>query len=49
LICETSWFRTLSQKGPQAALAEFNNRYDALRRVGHPMDDLTVLALQIDP
>ncbi len=49
LIRETGWFNTLCQHGAQAALDEFSTRYEALRRIGHPMDDLTVLALQIDP
>lgn len=48
LIRETGWFHTLCKEGVQAALDELTTRYDALRRIGHPMDDLTALALQID-
>lgn len=49
VIRDTTWFQTLCREGAQRALECFSSRYDALRRVGCPMDDLTVLALQIDP
>ena len=44
-ITQTSWFETLRRDGLTAALDELAARHETLRRLGHPLDDLTVLAV----
>lgn len=48
LVTGSAWCRTLSIDGPSAALRQADGRQRALRRMGHPLDDLTVLCLSID-
>lgn len=48
LIVTTSWFTTLRERGVPAAMSEFSTRYNALRRIGQKMDDVTMLALHVD-
>lgn len=45
LIRETPWFALLEQRGARHWLAEVNEHYDLLRRMGQPLDDVTVLGL----
>ena len=45
----SAWCATLRGEGPQAALQQLTVRYDSLRRMGYPLDDLTVLTVQIQP
>lgn len=45
LIRETPWFALLEERGARRWLAEINEHYDLLRRMGQPLDDVTVLAL----
>jgi hypothetical protein len=45
----SAWCATLRDEGPQAALRQLTVRYDSLRRMGYPLDDLTVLTVQIQP
>ena len=45
----SAWCATLRDEGPQAALEQLTVRYDSLRRMGYPLDDLTVLTVQIQP
>ncbi len=47
-ITTTDWFATLSTEGVPAALEQITARHDTLRRLGQPLDDLTVLAINID-
>ncbi len=47
-VMRSSWCATLRAEGPRAALEQASGRQRALRRMGYPLDDLTVLALQID-
>ena len=44
-ITRTSWFETLRTQGVSIAVDELILRHDALRRMGHKLDDLTVLTL----
>ena len=48
LITTTQWYGTLANSGVDAALEQLRRRYDTLRRLGHPLDDLTVLAINVD-
>ena len=48
LITKSSWCRTLRREGPVAALQQAAGRQRTLRRLGYPLDDLTVLCLHID-
>ena len=48
-ILQSEWCRTLESQGPAAALDQLSCRQRALRRMGYPLDDLTALAVQIDP
>lgn len=45
LIRQTPWFALLEERGARHWLAEVNGHYDLLRRIGQPLDDVTVLAL----
>jgi hypothetical protein len=47
LITRSDWYETLSAAGPAAALEQLSCRQRALRRIGYPLDDLTVLAVQV--
>lgn len=44
----STWAATLQSDGPAAALEQLASRQRALRRMGYPLDDLTVLALHVD-
>ena len=46
-LLASAWGTTLRENGPQAALEQLSIRHDSLRRMGLPLDDLTVLALQV--
>ena len=47
-VANSSWLGTIQTEGPTAALAQIAGRQRALRRMGYPLDDLTVLCLNID-
>ena len=47
-LLDSLWCRTLSEAGPEAALEQLTIRYESLRRMGHPLDDLTVVAVHVD-
>jgi hypothetical protein len=49
LIMSSAWCHTLRTEGVQAALEQISGRQRTLRRMGYPLDDLTVLAVQVDP
>jgi sigma-B regulation protein RsbU (phosphoserine phosphatase) len=44
---DNPWLRTLSRCGVDAALRQLDRRQRTLRRMGCPLDDLTVLALRV--
>jgi hypothetical protein len=46
-LLSTPWCRVLANSGPRAALDQLTLRCAALRRMGHPLDDLTVVAMQV--
>ncbi|MCK4343526.1 MAG: SpoIIE family protein phosphatase [Phycisphaerae bacterium] len=48
LITDSPWYATLRNEGPSVALEQVSERQRTLRRIGYPLDDLTVLCLQID-
>lgn len=48
LITNSTWYALLGREGPEAALEHLAARQRTLRRMGYPLDDLTVLCLQID-
>ncbi|HUU95852.1 MAG TPA: SpoIIE family protein phosphatase [Phycisphaerae bacterium] len=48
IITQSAWYALLREQGEQAALEHISFRHDLLRRIGHPLDDLTVLALQVN-
>ena len=47
-VTDSAWCAILERDGPTAALECVSGRQQALRRLGYPLDDLTVLCLQID-
>lgn len=47
LIRETAWYEQLGGD-LSAAMAQAGERYDVLRRLGQPLDDLTALAIRMD-
>jgi sigma-B regulation protein RsbU (phosphoserine phosphatase) len=47
-ITGSDWGTTLREHGPAVALEQLSCRQRALRRMGYPLDDLTVLAIQVD-
>jgi hypothetical protein len=46
-LLASAWCETLRDEGPAAALDELQVRHETLRRIGHPLDDLTVLAMHV--
>jgi hypothetical protein len=46
-LTQSGWCATLAAAGPVAALEQLSCRQRALRRIGYPLDDLTVLAVQV--
>ncbi|TWT45968.1 Phosphoserine phosphatase RsbU [Phycisphaerae bacterium RAS1] len=46
-ITTSDWFQTLAVDGMSVALDRLNVRYDALRRIGFALDDLTAVAIQV--
>lgn len=48
MITTTRWYRRLREDGTTAALEQLAARHDMLRRLGRPLDDLTVLAISAD-
>ncbi|MEW6251456.1 MAG: SpoIIE family protein phosphatase [Planctomycetota bacterium] len=47
-LSASSWWSTLRDNGPVAAFEQVAHRQRALRRMGYPLDDLTLLLLQVD-
>lgn len=47
LISGSRWYQTLQTMGTTVALQEVSDRQRMLRRMGYPLDDLTVLSLDI--
>ncbi len=47
-VSRSVWYRTLRDDGPLVALDQLAIRYQTLRRMGCPLDDLTVLTLRVD-
>ena len=47
-VTDSAWCATLRNQGPAAALREVSARQRALRRMGFPLDDLSVLAVCVD-
>lgn len=47
-ISNTPWFELFGQEGPAAAIEQAKVRIDSLRRMGEKLDDLTLLALEVD-
>ncbi|MFH1747883.1 MAG: SpoIIE family protein phosphatase [Planctomycetota bacterium] len=48
ILSGSTWSTILSQEGPAMAFQQLNLRFEMLRRIGCPLDDLTALALHID-
>ncbi len=48
MIVDSPWFETLRQRGIPAALDQFAARCDVLRRIGHPLDDVTAVCVIAD-
>lgn len=46
-LISSAWYATLRDHGPAAALEQAAGRQRALRRMGYPLDDVTVLCLQV--
>ncbi|MGE0482460.1 MAG: PP2C family protein-serine/threonine phosphatase [Phycisphaerae bacterium] len=46
-VRESPWFGELRTRGVSAALERLSARFDTLRRIRHPLDDVTVVAVQI--
>ena len=49
LVTESVWGKTLREEGPAAALEQISGRQTALRRMGYPLDDLTLLSICVAP
>jgi hypothetical protein len=49
VITASPWYRTLEAEGAGAALDQLARRHRSLRRMGYPLDDLTVLCLNVAP
>ena len=47
-LTSTDWYARLGSAGLPAALEQLSARHDTLRRLGQPLDDLTVLAINVD-
>ena len=47
-VAESQWGSLFRRHGPAVALEQVSGRQRALRRMGYPLDDLTVLCLHID-
>jgi hypothetical protein len=47
LIAHCDWYQTLGRLGVAAAMAECDQRFNILRRLGRVMDDTTILAMNI--
>jgi hypothetical protein len=48
-VLASAWCAALRDEGANAALEQLTVRHDSLRRMGYPLDDLTVLTLHIRP
>lgn len=48
MIVDSPWFETLRARGISAALDQFAARHDVLRRIGHPLDDVTAVAVTVE-
>jgi hypothetical protein len=46
-LTATPWYRHLRAAGVEPALEQLEQRHDTLRRLGRPLDDLTVFALSV--
>jgi hypothetical protein len=49
LLHSSQWVAALRDEGVDAAFEQLLVRHDALRRIGHVLDDLTVVAVKIGP
>lgn len=47
LVLGSTWFSTLREEGVSAAMAAIEDRRRRLRRIGFPLDDLTVVTLHV--
>ncbi len=47
-VAASPWCETLQQHGATAALELIAQRQRSLRRIGYPLDDITVLGIQLD-
>ncbi|MBU0638358.1 MAG: serine/threonine-protein phosphatase [Planctomycetes bacterium] len=47
-VTRSTWYEVLRQHGAAVAMDQLTVRFDMLRRIGHSLDDLTVLAVQVD-
>lgn len=47
LVLGSAWFSTLRDEGVSAAMTAIEDRRRRLRRIGYPLDDLTVLTLHV--
>lgn len=48
-LLAAAWVATLRDEGVDAAFDQLLVRHDALRRIGHALDDLTLIAVKVDP
>jgi hypothetical protein len=48
IIATTPWYKQLRDKGVAAALQQLERRHATLRRLGQPVDDMTVLAIHVE-
>jgi len=48
MLTGSTWFGALRDEGLAPAFDQLNLRFDVLQRIGHPLDDLTVVAVQVD-
>lgn len=49
VLLASTWCETLRDEGPRAALDQLIIRCETLRRMGYAMDDVTVVAMHIEP
>jgi hypothetical protein len=47
-LAHADWYTQLRKAGLPAALEQLGARHDMLRRLGQPLDDLTVLAISAE-
>ncbi len=49
LVTRSTWYALLRERGLSAALEQVDHRHEVLQRIDHPLDDLTIVALQVAP